>query len=998
MAHSPSDDADALSTEPDGTATLRGAAGAAMHEQPTLLDSAPLDEAATQCSPATAIHDLPTMPGSRGRGWVARHEARTLAGTSVESDVDATLSYMMAGRDGRVVLHGEALDDRLTSGFCSGRILQDRYALEKELGRGGMGLVFLGRDRRLDRPVAIKVILPRDAGPGGSLDGGLRASFAEEARIGASLTHPAIATVFDYGFQDDKPFAVFEYIPGETLRDLLKARSRLPLDEVRLIVGSLAQALDFAHGRHVVHRDLKPENIRATEQGQFKILDLGLAKDFHRQVDWTFCGTPAYASPEQAAGLPCDGRTDQYALAIIAYEMLTSRRVFESNDWITLLDMHLSKEPPSPAHFQPDLPDSVCAALIQALQKDPNKRYASCEEFAVALGSQLLSARAPLPEIIIEADCKQMRGRLTSRHVPFLRSPLIKLALSADTLWVAYRNEITELPLATIAQVSRGRFSKKLRLRFEGIRGKPKQWFALRSRKDCRRWVETLEGVRSKKSPPNVGHTIPNPRVEPVVLLPSRPSTRFQLLGHIEAKARKRRSARAGLQIRGAMMGADAVADFQEERIVGFSRTERRISGVAIRAVDQEGRLELKARWFASQATQIGNWMLFVLSFMVLGSAALVFSEYFGSLTGRNVTVSSAAWSATGTIGNALMRYSPAWFLMIALGLRFLQWPQLARPAAFAFYGYGAKLLLGILAGILVALATGNLVTMGLMLAFSVIGMLFSITYMYFYLFLANRAWRSYGEYRATLRNEEIRVPLVRRVVGSVAWSGSCFVALALVVVGALEAGNAIFESRTPKGQAGVQELRSLLSGDPDHFKALGTYATATQHNAAGKFAEAGKSYEECLALREAMVARDASAANISGLATVRNDLAWLLATNPDLSARDPKRACDLSVAATTSTPNDGNFWNTRAVAEFRAGRTDDALRSFERSMKLRSGGDAADWLFLAMIYHQRGDAKQARSYFDRSVASLAKHGGGSAELRRFRAEAEQALGVRPAK
>src|SRR5205823_5143211 len=111
------------------------------------------------------------------------------------------------------------------------------------------------------------------------------ASFAEEAKLGANLTHPAIATVFDFGFHEDRPFTVFEYIPGETLRDLLHRRGRLPLEEVRLLIAPLAQALDFAHGRRVVHRDLKPENIRATSQGQFKVLDLGLAKEFCRHAD-----------------------------------------------------------------------------------------------------------------------------------------------------------------------------------------------------------------------------------------------------------------------------------------------------------------------------------------------------------------------------------------------------------------------------------------------------------------------------------------------------------------------------------------------------------------------------------------------------------------------------------------------------------------------------------------------------------------------------------------
>src|SRR5262249_34960802 len=185
----------------------------------------------------------------------------------------------------------------------------------------------------------------------------LREAFANEARTGAGLTHPAIATVFDFGFHGSEPFIVFEYIDGPTLHDLLEQRGRLPLEEVRLVLGPLAQALDFAHARHGVHRDLKPANLRATGQGHFKILDLGLAQEFRREADWNFAGTPAYAAPEQAAGQPCDGRSDQYALALIAQEMLTGRQVFEHGDWRELLRMQCEQEPPSAGALQPDLPE-----------------------------------------------------------------------------------------------------------------------------------------------------------------------------------------------------------------------------------------------------------------------------------------------------------------------------------------------------------------------------------------------------------------------------------------------------------------------------------------------------------------------------------------------------------------------------------------------------------------------------------------------------------------
>ena len=381
-------------------------------------------------SPLTSIAETATVPPNR-IPWLSR-----MRGTIDDHDEKATVSFIVA-RDAQTIdrpaldFDPEALK-KVRDGFTPGTVLQDRYRLIRELGRGGMGVVFLGRDQRLDRQVALKVILASDqtSGSSATMDTRLRSSFADEARLGASLTHPAIATVFDYGFHHDNPFTVFEYIEGEMLRSLIERRSRLPLDEVRLIVGPLAQALDFAHGRRIVHRDLKPENIRATEQRQFKILDLGLAREFNRQEDWRFAGTPAYAAPEQAAELPSDGRADQYALGIIVFELLTGRRPFESNSWIDVLEKHYSEPPPKPRTLVPDLPQSVEDAILRSLEKDPNRRFSTCSELAVALGCQFLSGPAPLPEILLETEIKKMGGRWKTYLYPFsFRRPRTHLAL-----------------------------------------------------------------------------------------------------------------------------------------------------------------------------------------------------------------------------------------------------------------------------------------------------------------------------------------------------------------------------------------------------------------------------------------------------------------------------------------------------------------------------------------------------------------------------------------
>jgi hypothetical protein len=293
-----------------------------------------------------------------------------------------TLSFCIASDDGTLL--APLLADPKAPLLAARVRLQDRYEILRELGRGGMGCVYLARDERLDRLVAIKVVARSKNSSLEQLDDAL----AYEARLGAGLNHPAIAAVYDFGFHQGRAFTVFEYVDGEALRDVLERRRRLALDDVRAIVATLARALDYAHSRGIVHRDLKPENVRASRQGQFKVLDLGLAQEFRSHRHWaTFAGTPAYASPEQASGLPSDGRADQYALAIMTYEMLVGERPFNHEDPRRLLHMHRVMAPVPPSELANDLPKVVCASVVRALEKDPNRRFASCEEFAMALGA-----------------------------------------------------------------------------------------------------------------------------------------------------------------------------------------------------------------------------------------------------------------------------------------------------------------------------------------------------------------------------------------------------------------------------------------------------------------------------------------------------------------------------------------------------------------------------------------------------------------------------------
>ena len=301
-----------------------------------------------------------------------------------------TLSYCVSTSDGRIL---PPLDDEqnaeLESAFRVGARIGRRYLLQSSLGRGGMGHVFLARDERLDRLVAMKVMAESQPGR--------REAMAKEARLGALLNHPGIATVFDFGMHASRFFTIFEYIEGLTLRDVLQRRRQLPLAEARQVVGELSRALDYANSNGVVHRDLKPENICLAKSGQLKILDLGVARDLRHDFEAQgFSGTPAYAAPEQAACGPTDGRTDQYALAVITYEMLAGRRPFASASPLLLLSMHQQDVPESLGRHGLQIPADAEAAIMRALEKEPGRRFATCQEYADAFGCHPTVPRTPL--------------------------------------------------------------------------------------------------------------------------------------------------------------------------------------------------------------------------------------------------------------------------------------------------------------------------------------------------------------------------------------------------------------------------------------------------------------------------------------------------------------------------------------------------------------------------------------------------------------------------
>ncbi len=336
-----------------------------------------------------------------------------------------------------------------------GSLLNDRYFLKQVLGSGGMGKVYLGHDKRLDRKVAVKVILHRFA----THEPRLERLLEREARLGAGLNHPNIATVLDFGLHGDRCYSVFEFVEGETLRTVLNRRRKIPLEEVVQILEPLVRALDFAHSKGIVHRDLKPENVCLTPDGSFKILDLGIAHSIHDDaISTTYFGTPAYSSPEQCAGRPVDGKSDQYALGLMAFEMLTGKKAFSDTSPQRLMHRQRTELPPGPSQLEPGIPESVDRAVLRAVDKSPGNRFPSCREFAAALARDV--AATSVPRHLLPVNIQDRIGFFVShvsKHLLLARKLSVGLEKAGLRCWLYERDALPDIPNQRQVRAALGR-------------------------------------------------------------------------------------------------------------------------------------------------------------------------------------------------------------------------------------------------------------------------------------------------------------------------------------------------------------------------------------------------------------------------------------------------------------------------------------------------------------------------------------------------------------
>lgn len=265
-----------------------------------------------------------------------------------------------------------------------------RYSLERVIGRGGTSLVYLARDLKTDRPVAVKFLRSEVAAGLGA------ARFLREIRYASRLDHPRIVPILDSGDANSLLYLVMPYVDGESLRELMDRERKLTLKEALRLTLQVADALGFAHSRNIVHRDVKPENILLLH-GDALVVDFGIAKALSStgnvaitgesvSVEGVFIGTPLYMAPEQVfSDLPVDERADIYGLATVLYEMLEGRPPLEGLTNMAILSKKSARPAPPPESVLEPLPSHVEKALMKALERDRNNRFSSVVEFTTAL-------------------------------------------------------------------------------------------------------------------------------------------------------------------------------------------------------------------------------------------------------------------------------------------------------------------------------------------------------------------------------------------------------------------------------------------------------------------------------------------------------------------------------------------------------------------------------------------------------------------------------------
>ncbi len=312
------------------------------------------------------------------------------------------------------------------------QVYSNRYEVVRGIARGGMSEVYLAHDRHLDRPVALKVLTSAL-----SRDPSFVERFRREAQAAANLSHPNIVAVYDWGQEEGTYFIVMEYIDGHSLRDVLRAQTRIEASRAAGIGAEVANGLSFAHKAGVVHRDVKPGNVLIEASGQVKVTDFGVARaDASEALTQTgsVMGTAAYFSPEQAQGLVVDGRSDVYSLGVVLYEMVCGTPPFVGENPVSVAYQHVREPVPSLHARQPDVPPVLEQIIMTALEKDPTRRYQSSDDLRADLlrfrrGRDIVGG--PLTALIADVPSFGAAGAGMTRAQPSVAPPPASLGADA---------------------------------------------------------------------------------------------------------------------------------------------------------------------------------------------------------------------------------------------------------------------------------------------------------------------------------------------------------------------------------------------------------------------------------------------------------------------------------------------------------------------------------------------------------------------------------------
>ncbi len=312
-----------------------------------------------------------------------------------------------------------------------GMQLNGRYRLDAQIGSGGMSTVYRALDQTLERRVAVKLMHREIASDSDQLE-----RFRREARSVAQLSHPHIVGVIDAGEDESRPYIVFEYVDGETLKERIRRLGRLPMDEAIAYAIEIARALGCAHSRHIVHRDVKPQNVLIDEEGSAKVTDFGIARTLDQEgltADGRVLGTTDYVSPEQALGHDVNGQSDIYSLGIVLFEMLTGDVPFHGENQVSVAMKHVREDLPDLQVRRPEASATLASVLDRMTDKDLGRRYPDVPTLIADLEEALAIEAARSGKSTGEATAVlRTLPASTRRRLPFrLRHPLPVLGVIA---------------------------------------------------------------------------------------------------------------------------------------------------------------------------------------------------------------------------------------------------------------------------------------------------------------------------------------------------------------------------------------------------------------------------------------------------------------------------------------------------------------------------------------------------------------------------------------